>query len=427
MLTHVYFSTCPKKELFGEYIYHLLQQKGRFTNINLSLRKYIENAVGTNKPKLENFRMNLSLQDMNLIFDQHINSKLNKNKLDSFTLPSIISHNRFKNRSPLPIRHEKNPNSYFLIEDILTNGFPVVTKGGKTASLYVFYIGNIQDINIYQAFYQPKDNLSHFERIADINCSMLPERDYFNSLLFIIGISTIIAEIKGARREFQFNNLIVWKKAVMEGSYIEFSDLEFLLKLLGERPKDSELAYLLAYFFAIRNELRRMNKGNEEIIESLLDKLSYSLLVKKALDASVINQLSGISVDLWENSGMIKNINKEFIISFMEKTTDKGLSTYFDLGQELGKKIFGLCKGDKEEASKIIDRLAKELRNEQLPGTFAETLERNLIKLRDKGLVIDEDIGNKLKELSTELLVCDLSTFYLIKSAMIFGLISPSG
>jgi hypothetical protein len=415
-IKHIYLSTCPTKELLAEYVYRLITLRGNLTNAPNEIKSYIRTKI-INRNLKSGFVNTLTLNDLNWCFCKFLKIKLHEQKkFDSFTLPSSISNNQFKNRSPLPILQEKREDSYKLIEKILTYGFPIVVGN----SLYVFYCGEVKLIEIYRSFYQEKKNLKHYEKIAGIRCEMIEGRDYLNALIFIIGVSTLIKELK---LNYAFNSLVVWRKAEMEGSFFELSELEWILNLLGKSPKDSNLSHVLAYFYMIRN-LCKKDKKNKVIIESLLEKFSYYLLEKNVPDSYVINQLVHFSVELWRKENKIKILNKKFIVKFMEEATNQSLNEYFELGQIIRNGVYAVG-GKKEESDKIIDRLAKDLRNESLPGGFAETLQRDLIRLKDKGFVISKELGEKLKELSSKLFVCDLFTFYLIKSSIIFGLLSP--
>jgi len=448
-MSHIYLSVANRKELLGEYVYYLLEQRGGFKNIKQNLAKYIYTKLGKSKNiKKLDFITNLSVQDFNYLLNEHLKYKLQgKNKkFDSFTLPSVLTDNQFKNRSPLEIREEGEDSSYLLIEDILRKGFPVAVG----EDLYIFYMGEVP-IDIYQKFYQEKRDLSHSTTISlsysnkqkDVKIFMLEDRDYFNSLLFIYSLVGVLKEpeIKKYQLENKISRVVVWKKTEGGGSFFEITNLSFVLKLLltEEEVHRTNLAKFIGYLFAIRNVLSSMGK-NEKIVEKLLDEFAYYLLVKNLLDAHIINYVSHLTVFLYKQT-WIKVINKYFIIKFMEEVVGLKLDEYFILGQELRSKIYGLVQEQKgislekadnkqkneiiEDAEKIIDRFAKDLRNEELPEYFAETFERDIVWLKSRGLRISKDLSERFAKLIYDLKTSDLSKFYLIKASVILGLLSP--
>ncbi len=440
---HIYLSTAPKKELFGEYVYYLLVQRGGFQNITQTLQSYITSKLKKKKNiKKEEFINNLNPQDFNYLFDEHLKYKLEQRKqFDTFTLPSVLTQNQFKNRSPLEIYQEKERYSYHLIKDILEKGFPIVAGN----SLYVFYIGEIP-YDVYQKFYDQKENLRYATEIPleykdkkiNISVFMLEDRDYFNALLFLYALVGILKEPEIEK----VDRIIIWKRKEGGGSFFEITDLRFVLNLLykkEEKTYETNLAKFIAYLFAIRGELIRKNK-NEKIIERLLDEFSYYILIKKMLDSYVINQTVNLTVALYKES-WIKILNKQFIVKLMEEVTGYKMDEYFKLGQELRSKIYSLIQEQKgisleranekqkreiiEDAEKLIDRLAKDLRNEELPEYFAETFERDIVWLKSRGLKISKELSEKFAKLMYDLKTSDLSRFYLIKASIILGLLSP--
>jgi hypothetical protein len=416
----------------SEYLYHLLEQKGiRLNMLDRATSQLIENATNKRKGIKKEDILNIDLSTLNKIFDAHLSYKLSQRKqFDTFTLPSVISRNQFKNRSPLGIQQENNILNFVLIREILEKGFPIVVRN----SLYIFYFPVEVNKEIYNHFYSNKRALNHYERIRIEDQDKLIElregRDYLNSLIFLLSFYSLLAQLKLI---FKVDRVIAWKKSTMEGSFFEISNLKFVERLFGEHPKDSNLAKFLAYFYVLKDCFEE-REWNTEIIYNLLEKFSYYLLVKNILDSNVIENLTKISIKLWKDSPRIKNISKKFIIDFMEKASGvRYLNEYFELGQLIRGGIYGMiyARGSEnekkihEEASKIIDKLAKDLRNEILPGNFLEAFERDLVWLIGRGFRVSKDFREKLDKLSLELKVCDLSTFYLMKASLIFGLISP--
>lgn len=437
IIKHIFLSTYTNDKLLGEYVYYLLSQKGRFQNISEELREYIKQKIGEGRNiKKVDFLNKMKLEDFNILFEKHLKNKLLKEdrKFDTYTLPSVITEEQFKNRSPIHIPQEDEDKSYNLIKDILTKGFPVVAG----SSLYVFYIGDV-DESLYWKFYENKDNLSHFTSVSleyarrrkNVKLFMLENRDYFNTLLFLFSVVGIIKELGKQKR---LENIIVWKKKEGEGSFFEIKDLEFIIKLLSSERSvhRTNLAKFLGYLFTIRDILFNKNKN---VIDKILEEFSYYLLVKKILDPYVIEQTIRFTTYFY-NIDSIRFLNKEFILGLMEEITGYNLEEYFELGQMLRSKIHSLIskkfggKEDKkkeinEEFEKIVDRLAKDLRNELLPEYFIETLERDLVWLKGRGFKLSKEISEKLAKLAYDLKTSDLSKFYLIKASIILGLLSP--
>ncbi|MFH7903754.1 MAG: hypothetical protein QW409_02260 [Candidatus Aenigmatarchaeota archaeon] len=453
--SHIYFSSSPQKHLFAEYIYNLLQQRGGFNNINKELRDYIYNKIGKpekkNKRIKEEFKEKITLGDLNYLLKKFIEIKLKskKKKFDSFILPSFISRDQFKNMSPIEIIHENNLLVYNLLENIFRYGFPL-TAGN---SLYIFYIDpELIEKNvlyeIHQGFYQNLEKLSYSlqvyfnlvdnrktEVIREIY--MLEDRDYFNSLLFIISLKDILNNIdKNLIKNIENSEIIVWKKSEMRGSVFILSNLKFVLDLIGDSLRSSELVKLLGYTFLIRSFLENPDK-----MDNLLDNFSYYLLVKNILDYKFIEELIKYTIDYYKEKYNIKFLNKYFIINFMEKVSNYNLYIFFDLGQKLRKNIFGMIsdqfkKSNKnsdqnkqklyEEVDKYIDRIAKDLRNEELPEYFIETFEKDIVWLKSRGMNISSELSDLFRKLVEEINKSDLPRFYLIKAAIILGLLSPS-
>ncbi len=424
-MSHIYLSNSPEKELFGEYVYYLLVQRGGFQNIKKDLREYILNKVGKKKISKSEFLSKLSLQDFNYLFERHIASKFfdKSRKFDTFTLPSVLTANQFRNRSPLEIVEEKEEKNYILLKDILEKGFPLAVSG----TLYVFFIGEVS-IDVYHKFYQGKNNLFYSTLIKIANeekgqlVFMLENRDYFNTLLFLYALVGILKEPE-VRREMP-KRVIVWKRSEGEGSFFEITKLDYVISLLSNKRKvdKTSLAKTIALFFALRSILEK--RGNEKVIDKLLDEFAYYLLVKQALDPFVIDQLVSLIVKL-NSQSWIRTLNKKFVVEFMEEATNYKYDDYFQLGQDLRSKIYTMVNGNLEQFEKIIDRFAKDLRNEELPEYFAETFERDLVWLKTRGLKLSKDLTEKIGKLLLELKTQDLGRFYLIKAAIILGLISP--
>lgn len=444
---HIYLSNTHKEKLLGEYVYYWLRQGGRFQNIPRYLTEYITERVGKSR-KIEepDFLSNLNLKDFNYLFNEFLKYKLERKKFDTFTLPSVLTESQFKNRAPLEIYQEKEKISYISIKNILEKGFPVIARN----SLYIFYIGEDIPISVYQKFYDNKQDLKHSTNIPleysnkteDINVFMLEDRDYFNTLLFLYSLAGILKEPEIRDEVKDINEIIVWKKREGSGSFFTITDLDFILRLLlsEEEVHRTNLAKFIAYLFNLRRILSNQNK--EKIIEKLLDEFAYYLLVKHMLDPHVIDQVVRLTVSLYADYRM-KGLNKYYVVKFMEEITGYKLDEYFELGLELRSAIYKMVRKELEQydknkenvsedkdkkvfelADKIIDRLAKDLRNESLPGHFAETFERDIVWLKSRGLIISESLSEKFAKLMYDLRTSDLSKFYLIKASIILGLLS---
>jgi hypothetical protein len=446
--THHYLFSAPLSiNLPKEYLLYLLQQRGGFQNVPGNTKKLLIEKIGD--LRLENFRQkDLSISDYQNLFNTFLKEKIEKGEFDSFTLPCCISEGKFKNRSPQEILYEFDKENFVKLSDVLCKGFPIIVEN----SLYVFYIGKIEG-SIYAQFYRDFSDESRNYTLRNFRIPLselfgetitlrpLDDRPFYNSLLFLLKLYTILIDTNSINNIRHNQDLIVWVKKEMEGKVLIIKDVLYIFnKFLKERSgkyievlKDSNLVRLLAYLQKIKESYRKSGK-NDTIIDSLIDKFAFFLLVHHDVDPHVFDQIAILSVDIYENIGYI---NKNFIVTFMGEVKQKSFSEYFELGQEIGKSIYAtyssrLSKSGKneneirEEIKKIILRVVKDLRNEELPGYFLEALEKNLISLKSDGVNFRERIGELLGKLSLVLETCDLSTFYLIKASIILGMISPS-
>lgn len=425
--------------LYREYIINLLSP---IRNLPEELREmYSKTLLEDNKKTL---KKTIKLDDLNNLFNKFVNIKFNKKskRFDSFILPTIITRDRFYNRSPMIIIQEEEEESYKLLKNILVYGFPIVCRSTNgDVELYIFYIdknkvGERFLRNLQANFYLNMKSLSDLAiKLSSENYLLRAYgKNYYNTLLFIIKIFDIISTsfIEDKDKIYRANELIVWKKATGRGFFSIFSDLKYIFKFLEKEIsiQNASLVSTLENIFWLKKYVK------EEIIYDLLDKFSYSLLKKHTLDVKVINTITSFYVKHYReisfNIERLKNLRK--IIEFMEEATKKSYEEYFQLGQIIRKRIWGKVVEMKDLSNekrgeifeKIIDRFSKDLRNEEQPGFFANTFVKNLIRLKDLGIIIDKELSSYLQKLSYELRTCNLSDFYLIKSAIILGLISPS-
>jgi hypothetical protein len=446
--THPYFFSAPLSiNLPKEYLLYLLQQRGGFQNVPGQTKKLLIEKIGD--LRLENFRQKgLSISDYQNLFNTFLKEKVEeKGEFDSFILPCCISKGKFRNRSPQEILYELDKENFVKLSDILCKGFPIIVED----SLYIFYIGEIES-SIYAYFYRDFSDESRNYSLGNfriyltelfgenIALRLVDGRPFYNSLLFLLKLYTVLIDTDSIDKVRRKQDLVLWMKKEMEGKVLIIKDVLYIFDNFLKRKngkyievlKDSNLVRLLAYLQKIKESYRKSGK-NDTIIDSLIDKFAFFLLVHHDVDPYVFDQIAILSVDVYDNIGYI---NKGFIITFMEEVKQKSFSEYFELGQEIGKSIYDayssrLSKSGKneneirEEIKKIILRVAKDLRNEELPGYFLEALEKNLISLKSDGVNFRERVGKLLGKLSLVLETCDLSTFYLIKASIILGMISP--
>jgi len=432
---HIYFGKSTKHTAYKEYIVNWL---GNIHNVKGDVRMKIGEIIKRKNPNInipldknkyplikEEHLSILSQMELDEVFKIAIFDKFSSNKFDSYIVPSIITQDKFLNRNPYEIEHEiyDLDKSKKEMMDILEKGFPVLINRG----LYVFYVPNLYlqqgDINIYDLF----DNLYPSDTIKKLSTlKFFKNRDYWNTLIFLINIFIVLYDLKYKIK--RTSEVIVWKKQKMEGSLFVIPEAGFLkiYELLGEgkiNPKNTNLYYILELLIRLHNILKKYNQ--QKAVEKIADIFSYYLLAKQVLDSNFINNLVKILVEISSQQigKTIKFLNKYFIIKFMKEMTNYQLDEYFNLGQLLGSKIYELFQ-DPSDAEKLVDRFAKDLRNEDLPEYFAETFEKDIVWLKSRGLDISEDLSEKFGKLIYDLRTSDLSKFYLIKASIILGLLS---